>query len=164
MNLKTKITLGFVAVLVLLLGVGSYSLYALTRLDRSASHVLQDNLYSLQLGQQLDAALDQLTPAQQQRYITGVAPGNYAATLQRSRRQFHQSLAREAGNLTEPGEREVVDSLTRSFATYQLLLDPRSSEPRTAEFYLARMSARMKRRPASLRRPGATPWLCWFVA
>jgi NtrC-family two-component system sensor histidine kinase KinB len=139
MNLKTKITLGFVAVLMLLLGVGSYTLYSLKRLDRSASNVLQDNFYSVQLGQQLYAALDQLAPVQQQRYFTGVAPAKYDATLQRSLRQFQQSLTREAGNITEPGEREVVDSLTRTFAAYQLLLDSRLTEARTADFYLARV-------------------------
>jgi NtrC-family two-component system sensor histidine kinase KinB len=139
MNLKTKITLGFVAVLVLLLGVGSYTLYSLKRLDRSAANVLQENFYSVQLGQQLYAALDQLAPAQQRRYLTGTAPVGYDVTVPRSLRQFEQSLTREAGNITEPGEREVVDSLTRAFSAYQLLLDPHSTEPRTTDFYLTRV-------------------------
>jgi NtrC-family two-component system sensor histidine kinase KinB len=139
MKLKTKITLSFVAVFGLLLGVGAYTIYSLQRLDRSATNVLQDNFYSVQLGQQLYAALDQLAPAQQQRYLLGVAPAGYEATVQRSLQQFERSLTREAGNITEPGEREVVDSLTRAFSAYQLLLDPHSTEPRTPTFYFARV-------------------------
>jgi NtrC-family two-component system sensor histidine kinase KinB len=137
MNLKTKITLGFVAVFVLLLGVGSYTLYSLRRLDRSAANVLQDNFYSVQLGQQLLAALDQLAPAQQQRYLLGAAPAGYEATVQRSLRQITRSLTRAAANTTEPGEREVVDSLARAYSAYQLLLGSQSTQPRTPTFYFA---------------------------
>jgi NtrC-family two-component system sensor histidine kinase KinB len=139
MTLQAKITLSFVAVFVLLLGVGSYNLYALRCLDRSAGHVLQDNFYSVQLGQQLFAALDQLAPPQQQHYLLGTDPAGYAPTVQRSLRQFERSLTREAGNLTEPGEREVVDSLTRAFSAYQVLLDAHSTAPRTPAFYFARV-------------------------
>jgi NtrC-family two-component system sensor histidine kinase KinB len=136
MNLKTKITLGFVVMFVLLGGVGAYSLYALRQLDLSASNILKDNFYSVQLGQQLYGALDQLAPTQQRRYLGRSAPTDSAA-VQRGLRQFQQSMAREAGNLTEPGEREVVDSLTHTFAAYQQLLAASAATPRTAEFYLA---------------------------
>ena len=42
MNLKTKITLGFVAMLLLLAGVGAYSLYSIQRLSHSATGVLRE--------------------------------------------------------------------------------------------------------------------------
>ncbi|TGE29185.1 HAMP domain-containing sensor histidine kinase [Hymenobacter metallicola] len=139
MNLKTKITAGFLVVVLLLALVGTYTLYALKRLDRTATHVLQENFYSVQLGQQLYAALDQLSTLQQRRYLAPAPPPHYEADVQRGLQQFQQTLTREAGNITEPGEREVVDSLTRTFAAYQLLLDPQSTEPRTPAFYLARI-------------------------
>jgi NtrC-family two-component system sensor histidine kinase KinB len=137
MKLKTKITLSFVAVFVLLMGVGTYTLYSLQRLDRSAANVLQANFYSLQQGEQLYAALDQLAPAQQLRYFTGIAPAGYEVTVQHSLRQFQRSLAREASNSTEPGERAVVDSLTRTFRAYQVLLGLQSMEAPTSAFYFA---------------------------
>lgn len=135
MTLKTKITLGFTAVLLLLLGVGAYSLYSLRHLDQAAAGVLRANFYSVQLGQQLGAALDQLAPAQQQAYLAGAAPAGYEATVQRGLKQFQGSLTRETGNLTEPGEREVVDSLTRTFDAYQRLL----ATPRTPARYFAQV-------------------------
>ena len=139
MNLKTKITLGFVGALLLLLTVGAYALYSLRRLDRSAANVLQANFYSVQLGQELFAALDALAPAQQRRYLAGTPPAGYEATVRRSLQQFRRGLTREAGNITEPGEREVVDSLTRTFRAYQQLLGPGPAEARTPAFYLARV-------------------------
>ena len=50
MTLKTKIALGFVAVLGLLLGVGGYALYALQQLDHAALAALHDTLRPAQPG------------------------------------------------------------------------------------------------------------------
>ena len=108
MNLKTLITLGFVAMLALLLGLGGYAYYTVQRLDRNSRNVLKDNFYSVELGQQMLRALDRME----------IDP-NGAGGLAR----FRQSLTREAGNITEAGEREVVDSLTQNQADFQRLLD-----------------------------------------
>ncbi|MDF7814352.1 ATP-binding protein [Hymenobacter sp. YC55] len=98
MNLKTKITLAFTSMLLLLLGVSGYMLYSLNQLDRTSRNVLKDNLYSVELGQQMLQALDQLQVRE--------APANREA-----QQRFELLLAREAGNITEPGEQQVVDSL-----------------------------------------------------
>ncbi len=102
MNLKTKITLAFVTMLLLLLGVSAFTLYSLNQLDRTARNVLQDNFYSVELGQQMLRALDRMTAA---------PPAGLP--------QFREALTREAGNITEPGERELVDSMTRQLARYE---------------------------------------------
>jgi NtrC-family two-component system sensor histidine kinase KinB len=108
MTLKTKITLGFVAMLALLLSLGGYAYYTVQRLDRSSRNILKDNFYSVELGQQMLRALDRMEAD------PGAAQGLP---------QFRRSLTREAGNITEVGEREVVDSLTQSQADFQHLLD-----------------------------------------
>ncbi|UYZ64730.1 HAMP domain-containing sensor histidine kinase [Hymenobacter weizhouensis] len=102
MSLKTKITLAFLTMLLLLVGVSAYTLYSLNRLDRSSRNVLQDNFYSVNLGQQMLRALDRMAAA---------PPAGLP--------QFRAALTREAGNITEPGEREVVDSLTATLAAYE---------------------------------------------
>ncbi|MBD2715576.1 HAMP domain-containing protein [Microvirga sp. STR05] len=106
MNVKTLITLGFLAMLTLLLALGGYAYYTVQRLERSSRNVLQENFYSVELGQQMLQALDQMEVAPQ-------------AALPR----FRQYLTREAGNITETGERELVDSLTQNQADLQRLLD-----------------------------------------
>ncbi|HEX8428179.1 ATP-binding protein [Hymenobacter sp.] len=139
MNLKTKITLGFLAVLLLLGGVGAYTLYSIQRLGQTTQGVLEDNFYSVQLGHQMVASLDTLSRLQQQRYVGGTIPAGYDARVARELRQFQQLLTREAGNVTEKGEQSMVDNLTRNLDDLQLLLDPESTEPRTAAFYLSRI-------------------------
>jgi len=95
--MKTKITLGFLALLLLLVGVGGYALYALNRLERTSRNVLRDNLYSVTLGQQMLRTLDRMS------YGATGAPA--------ARPRFARLLAREAGNVTEPGEQRIVDDL-----------------------------------------------------
>ncbi len=87
----------------LLLGISFYASVTLSRLDRANRAVLQDNFYSVQLGQGMLQALDNLT-------------ADPAATPTLGR--LHSLLAREAANITEPGERRLVDSLTQVLNAY----------------------------------------------
>ncbi|MBU6123337.1 HAMP domain-containing sensor histidine kinase [Hymenobacter siberiensis] len=104
MSLKAKITWGFVAMLVLLVGLGGYAFDTVHQLDRNSRAILQDNFYSVQLGQRMLQALDELaTPA--------AAP----AALNR----YSTALTREAGNITEPGEQQLVDSMVQTLGRYE---------------------------------------------
>ncbi|MBJ6107691.1 HAMP domain-containing protein [Hymenobacter sp. BT523] len=112
MNIKTKITLGFLAVLALLLAMGTYAHYTVQRLDRSSRTILQDNFYSVQLGQGMLLALD-----------AAEADPNAPQGLPR----FREQLRREAANVTEPGEQLLVDSLTAGVARFAAL--PAAARP-----------------------------------
>ncbi|AMR26133.1 hypothetical protein A0257_02865 [Hymenobacter psoromatis] len=101
--MHTKITLGFLAMLGLLLGISFYASVTLSRLDRANRTVLQDNFYSVQLGQGMLQALDELAA------VPAAAP---------ALGRLHGLLAREAANITEPGERRLVDSLTQVLSAY----------------------------------------------
>jgi signal transduction histidine kinase len=114
MNIKTKIRLGFLAMLALLVSLGWYAHYTVQRLDRSSRAILQDNFYSVQLGQNMLRALD----AAEARPID---PQGLA--------RFREQLWREADNVTEPGEQPLVDSLTRALATAGALRPESTSRP-----------------------------------
>ncbi|RZK47912.1 MAG: HAMP domain-containing protein, partial [Hymenobacter sp.] len=105
MSIKTSITIGLLLMLALLLGGGSYAYYTVQRLQGSARTILQDNFYSVQVGQNMLRALDQ----------TGTDPAAPLAGLP----QFGAQLAREAGNVTEPGEQPLVDSLGQELTRYR---------------------------------------------
>lgn len=115
MQLKTKVTLGFAAMLALLLVIGGYAYYTVQRLGASERTILQANFYSIELGQQMLRALDRME-------TSPVAPNALP--------QFERALTREAGNLTEPGEQVLVDSLTQNLAAYQRLLVAASAAAR----------------------------------
>jgi signal transduction histidine kinase len=122
MRLHTKITLGFLAMLGLLLGIGFYAYATLGRLDRANRAVLQENFYSVQLGQGMLQALDGLAA----RPADAPALG-HLRTL----------LTREARNVTEPGERLVVDSLSQALAGYP------GAAPAATQAQLRRLTHRM---------------------
>ena len=103
MRLHTKITLGFLAMLALLLGIGGYAYYTVERLGRAGQAILKDNFYSVQLGQQMLQAEEALA-----------ARPTDAASLA----SLRSLLVREAGNITEIGEQRTVDSLMLTLATY----------------------------------------------
>lgn len=105
MTLKTKITLGFVAMLGLLAAIGGYAHYTVGLMDRSSRLVLRANFHSVEYGQQMLRALEQM----EDRPAAGLEA-------------FQRTLTREAGNITEPGEQQLVDSLTQTLAEYQRLL------------------------------------------
>lgn len=106
MNLKTKITTGFLALLMLVLVLSGYAYYSVQRLETSSRNILKANFYSVELGQQMLQVLDHL----QTRPADADGLG-----------RFQRGLTSEAGNITEPGERELVDSLTTAFAGYRRL-------------------------------------------
>ncbi|TGE24369.1 PAS domain-containing protein [Hymenobacter aquaticus] len=108
MTLKNRIRLSVLTMLLLLLIVGVYSYNVLHGLDRRARHVRQANLHSVELGRQMLWALSGLS--QQPARPTALS-------------EFRRALTREGANITEPGEAELVDSLTQNLADYQRLLD-----------------------------------------
>ncbi|GGF05219.1 sensor histidine kinase [Hymenobacter cavernae] len=111
MSLKTKIRLSILTMLGLLLGLGGYAFFTIQRLEGGARAMQQRNFFSVEYGQQMLLALEQM---ETQPTIT--------APLE----QFRRALTREATNITEPGELELVDSLTQTLADYQRLLDDRA--------------------------------------
>ncbi|RAK70095.1 sensor histidine kinase [Hymenobacter edaphi] len=104
MNIRTKISLGFGVVLALLLVLGAYATTALLRLDNTTRRIRQTNLYSVEVGQVLLRAIDQLE-------TQPAAPGGLPL--------LGQALSRAGANVTEPGEQAVIDSLAQAAAAYQ---------------------------------------------
>ncbi|OUJ72306.1 HAMP domain-containing protein [Hymenobacter crusticola] len=112
-TLKSKLTLGlgFLFVIILLLsGVGGYFLY---RLSRSTEATLQDNYRSVAYSRFMADALADMRQAR-----TTPSPQVAAPSYALARQTFERHLAAEQRNITEPGERELVDSLTTSFRQY----------------------------------------------
>ena len=127
MNIKTQITFGFLAVLALLLAMGTYAHYTVQRLDRSSRTILKDNFYSVQLGQGMLQDLD----------AAEAAPASPEGLP-----RFGEQLRREAGNVTEPGEQPLVDSLTAGLTRYDQLSAEAPARP-AALAHLRRLTHRM---------------------
>ncbi|AHJ97858.1 sensor histidine kinase [Hymenobacter swuensis] len=111
MSLKLKIRLSILTMLTLLLGLGGYTFFTIQRLEGGAQGIQQANFRSVEYGEQMLRALEQL---QEQ-------PAAQAPLA-----QLRRALTREAANITETGELELVDTLTQHLADYQRLMDDRA--------------------------------------
>ncbi|WP_207435758.1 HAMP domain-containing sensor histidine kinase [Sabulibacter ruber] len=123
MKLKTKILLGYLVVLALLLGLGGFHLYTLHQLDRAAQNILKDNLYSVQLGQQMTRSLDNLLVNQQQRVFLQSDSELHGTSLRADLDQLEVSLQKESQNVTEPGEGELAASMRQNFGELKVQLE-----------------------------------------
>ncbi|MBO0357795.1 PAS domain-containing protein [Hymenobacter sp. BT186] len=118
MTLKTKIRLSILTMLVLLLALGGYAFQTIQRLEGGARGIQVANFNSVEYGLQMLRAVEQL-----EQQPTATAPLE----------QFRWALTREAANITERGELELVDTLTQHLADYQTLVDeqaPRADQQR----------------------------------
>ncbi|RSK49900.1 sensor histidine kinase [Hymenobacter rigui] len=111
MSLKLKIRLSIALMLVLLLGLGGYTFFSLQRLEGGARGIQRANFRSVEYGEQMLRALEALQDQ---------------PTAQPPLQQLRRALTREAANITEPGELELVDTLTQQLADYQRLVDDRA--------------------------------------
>ncbi len=98
MNLKTKLTLGLILLFGLLVLVSAMGIFNVNALATDASAVLKDNYKTLEYIQAMQRALD------------GV---EYDPS---SREIFRQKMEEQSRNITEHGEKEATEILTREYS------------------------------------------------
>jgi PAS domain S-box-containing protein len=107
MRLKTKLSLGLIFLFIVIVLFGVLGLFYINRLSDEGRLVLQNNHESLVYCNRMLQALESL-------------PGDKNALS-----QFEDNLRKQRSNVTEVGEKEATDELTRNFN--ELLTNP--SEP-----------------------------------
>ncbi|WEK36506.1 MAG: ATP-binding protein [Candidatus Pseudobacter hemicellulosilyticus] len=101
MRLQTKLTLGISFLFLIIVVFGVLGIVSLTRLQRDAERILQNNYETLVYNNRMLKALDQL-------------PADSTAW-----QLFDESLRQQETNVTEPGEKEATQSLRRYFGQLQ---------------------------------------------
>lgn len=98
MNLKTKLTLGLVLLFGLLVLVSALGMFNINALATDSSEILKDNYKTLEYVQAMQRSLDgiKFDPS--------------------SREIFRRNLDGQSRNITEHGEREATEILTREYA------------------------------------------------
>ena len=104
MRLKTKLSLGLIFLFVVIVLFGVLGLFYINRLSDEGRLVLQNNHESLVYCNRMLQALEGL-------------PGDKNAL-----NQFEENLRKQQINITEVGEKEATDELTRNFN--ELMVDP----------------------------------------
>ena len=126
----------FAGLVLALAGLGTWSAWHLWQMGEVAERILADNYLSVDAAQQMRESLERLDA---DRRVALAAPAPAAvADEARHRRDFEQALQVAAGNLTEPGEGEVVDEIRAGFARY-LAGDQRGREAELLRANTARL-------------------------
>ena len=97
-KLKTKVALGGIFLFLLLILVGALSFYYFNRIADEAKDIVKDNYETLTYSKEMLNELDALY-------------GNNTDAINK----FEKSLAAQERNITEPGEKELTDSLRSHF-------------------------------------------------
>ena len=118
-GLQRQLSVGFGGLLALLLLVGAVSLYLLTRYSGTVERVFRENYDSVVFGQSMKDAVDRIDAVLQRSLVAEQAPDRSAYA--RACADFAASLEQEQGNITVPGEREVVADLGVRWARYRAL-------------------------------------------
>src|ERR1700760_1603829 len=103
-KLKTKLSLGLIFLFVVIVLFGVLGLFYISRLSDEGRLVLRNNHESLVYCNHMLQALEDL------------------ATDKRALEVFRENLQKQQSNITEIGEREATEELTRNFN--ELLIDP----------------------------------------
>ena len=107
MRLKTKLSLGLFFLFVVILLFGISGIYYVNRLGNEAGLVLKNNHESLVYCNNMLKALENIK------------------TRKDAVSQFRENLQKQQSNITETGEKEATDELTKNFG--ELLADPEDS-------------------------------------
>jgi PAS domain S-box-containing protein len=106
-RLKTKLSLGLVFLFIVIVLFGVLGLFYINRLSDEGRLVLQNNHESLVYGNRMLEALEDLK------------------TDKNALDVFRDNLKKQQGNITEVGEKEATDELTKNFN--EMLIDPSDS-------------------------------------
>jgi signal transduction histidine kinase len=120
LGLRTKLVLGFVALLAILVVVGVESISLLDRLGGSIDVILRQNYKSVVASERMKEALERMDSGALFA-LAGEAPQGRALAAQ-NRPRFEAALQTELGNITEPGEGERAERLRRLYGAYVPLL------------------------------------------
>ena len=120
LGLRTKLTLGFVVLLAILIAVGVESISLLDRLGGSIDVILRENYKSVIACEQMKEALERMDSGALFA-LAGEAPQGRALVAQNHPR-FEAALKTELGNITLPGEAERATRLRQLYGVYMPVL------------------------------------------
>src|SRR5262245_12843375 len=117
LTLRHRIFLTLLPLLVLMAVLGTAGVLLLYRLGGGIGAILHDNYQSVLFMERLGEALERIDSA-----FTFALTGKEDMAIQQyaaNWKAYHQWLAREQGNITEPGEDVLVEELTNLTKRYQ---------------------------------------------
>jgi NtrC-family two-component system sensor histidine kinase KinB len=137
LGLRHKISLGFGALLVIILVIGAQSIRQLSRLGESIDVILRENYRSVLACQQMKEALERIDSGYLFVLLGHTADGE--SLIRANRASFERSLQAELHNITLPDEGPIAARLRDLFGQYSAVLDralaPEPAAARTKAYF-----------------------------
>lgn len=121
LGLRTKLTLGFVVLLAILIAVGVESISLLSDLGGSIDVILRENYVSVIASERMKEALERMDSGALFALAGHEQQGRALAAQNRPR--FEDALKTELGNITLPGEGERAERLRQLYRIYEPALE-----------------------------------------
>ena len=126
MNLRQKLALGFIGLLMIITVIGVHNITRITALGESIEVILRENYRSVVACQQMKEALDRMDSGAVFVLLGAEEKGN--EQIRQQEPLFEIALQTELGNITLPGEGEKASSLERLYRQYRssigVMVDP----------------------------------------
>lgn len=121
LGLRTKLTLGFVSLLAILIAVGVESISLLDQLGSSIDVILRENYVSVVACERMKESLERMDSGALFALAGEEQQGRTLAVEHRPR--FEEALKTALGNITLPGEEERAERLRQLYSTFVPVLE-----------------------------------------
>ncbi|GAB6138260.1 HAMP domain-containing sensor histidine kinase [Halanaerobaculum tunisiense] len=116
LKLRTKILLGYIAVIIVLIGVASWSIYNFVSLNESIHDIMVENYRSVIAAEEMMEALERQDSAE---LIFVFGRREKALDIfKENQMQFMKFLSRAEDNITIEEEKEIIEDLNQSYQAY----------------------------------------------
>jgi nitrate/nitrite-specific signal transduction histidine kinase len=134
MKIKAKLMLGIVFLFVEFLVITLLSAYSIYTISKQSEKIMKDNNLSIQYAENMQQAIDQIN-TYQIAILFNPSKRNNDNELSGSYNKFEEYLRKEANNVTEPGEKELLHTLTDEYKSYKMSLSEIHAIKNRSDFY-----------------------------
>jgi nitrate/nitrite-specific signal transduction histidine kinase len=138
MKIKAKLTLGIVFLFVEFLVITLFSAYSIYNISKQSEKIMKDNNLSIQYAENMQQAIDQIN-AFQIAILFNPSKMNNDNELSGFYNKFEEYLRKEANNVTEPGEKELLHSLTGEYESYKMSVSEIHAIKNRYDFYFQKV-------------------------
>jgi two-component system, NtrC family, sensor histidine kinase KinB len=141
-TLRTKMLIGVMPLLALMLGLGFWAITLFSRLGNNIDVILRENYRSVIAAQGMKESLERMDSALW--FAIGGKEDRARAQYRENRKTFGDKLKVEQNNVTVPGEQQMADDLTDLYARYVAQADkffaiPPEAKDARISFYFEQM-------------------------
>ncbi|MHB9096697.1 MAG: MCP four helix bundle domain-containing protein [Syntrophales bacterium] len=119
MKIKEKLTLGIIFLFIEFLVIALFGSYSIYTISQQSEKIMKDNNLSIQYAENMLQTIDRIN-ALQLALLFNPSKMKQDSELAGLYDTFEENLRKEAKNVTEPGERELLQSLSVEYKSYMV--------------------------------------------